>query len=266
MWENITVQNNLKQIKDIEIIGPAKGEQVCGDNGYGRMVEPELILDYIKNFSFQKIFRNTKILITAGPTIEKIDSVRYISNFSSGKMGYALAKMSYLMGADVTLISGPTHLTAQDGVRVIQVQSADEMLEATMKEAEDCNIFIASAAVADYKPQNYSDSKIKKSSEMQQIALQKNIDIVSLVKQTFPKIFVVGFAAETDNVREYGTQKLKEKKLDLIAINDVADGKVFGADQNQLLVISKKGKEVLLPLANKDRIAQQLLQIIHETK
>lgn len=262
MWENERVQANIAKLK--HVIGPANGKQACGDDGLGRMLEPSEIFEHIKYFGLAKIFANQKIIITAGPTIEAIDPVRFISNHSSGKMGYAIAKIARLMGADVTVISGPTNLTAFEGVKVMNVKSAVEMLEASLEQAKDVDIFIACAAVSDYKPLRYSASKIKKCSRNMTIELEANHDIVSQIKKISPNIFVVGFAAETHNIKEYGLKKLQEKHLDMIAMNDVSDGKVFGQDTNQLHVISYDKTEYFISLNNKEIVAKELLQIINK--
>ena len=180
MWENEYVQANIAKLK--HIIGPASGLQACGDNGLGRMVEVTEIIDYAQNFSTIKSLSNKKVVITAGPTLEAIDPVRFLSNHSSGKMGYALAKMAAMMGAEVTLISGPTSITASNNVKLIKITSADEMLKAAIEYAKEADIFIANAAVADYKPQNYQLDKIKKNSETLNLQLIKNPDIISIIK------------------------------------------------------------------------------------
>ncbi len=260
MWENEFVQANIVKLK--HVIGPACGKQACGDEGLGRMLDPEEILEYIKHFGLEKIFTNKKIVITAGPTIEEIDPVRFISNHSSGKMGYAIAKMAYLMGADVTLVSGPTNLNVSEEIKGIQVKSAKEMLEASLEQAKNADIFISCAAVVDYKPLNYSASKIKKNAGRMSLELEINPDVIAQVKKNFPKIFTVGFAAETNNIKEYGLKKLKEKQLDMIAINDVSDGKVFNQDQNELHIIVKNNQNYFIEKNNKEIIAKELLNII----
>ena len=260
MWENEFVQANIAKFK--HIIGPASGKQACGDEGFGRMLEPLEILEHVQNFQIAKCLKNQRILITAGPTLEAIDPIRYISNHSSGKMGYALAKMAMFMGAEVTLISGPTALKVPNGVKLVKVNSTDEMLKACIEYAEAADIFIAGAAVADYKPTIYQAEKIKKNAGDLNIQMSQNPDILSSIKNKFPNLFAVGFAAETSNFQEYGLKKLVNKQLDLIAINDVSNDQVFGKDYNQLHVISKDKQEYFIKRNLKEKIAQQLLELI----
>lgn len=183
MWENPLVQRNIHMLRHMQILGPVTGTQACGDDGAGRMLEPIDIVEYIKNSDLPQILKGKKILITAGPTIERIDPVRYISNFSSGKMGYAIAKIAVLIGAEVTLASGLTALKAFPGVKIISVEAADEMLKASMIHAGNKDIFIANAAVSDYKPKKYFSQKLKKDDLQSNLLLEKNEDIVSFIKQ-----------------------------------------------------------------------------------
>ncbi len=261
MWENEFVQANVKKLK--YIIGPASGIQACGDEGFGRMVEPVDIVEYIKAFNIKKILQGKKIVITAGPTIEAIDPVRFISNHSSGKMGYALAKAAQNMRAEVTLISGPSSLATPSMVKRVDVLSAEEMLQASLTYAKNSDIFIGAAAVADYTPYVYIQEKIKKTSEDLLLKLKYHPDIISIIKKEFPKVFVIGFAAETNNFNEHGLKKLHDKNLDIIAINDVSGGKAFGQDHNELHIITKDKKHYFIERASKDKIANQLLQIIY---
>lgn len=260
MWENKFVQDNISKFN--YIIGPSSGIQACGDIGFGRMSEPHEILEYIKNFNIKKIFNNQKIIITAGPTHEKIDPVRYISNYGSGKMGYALAKIANKMGAEVTLISGPTILEAPIGVNLIKVESSNEMYEASIEAAKNCDIFIGAAAVADYSLIEYSKQKIKKTDKNLNLILKENLDIIASIKKKYQDIFVVGFAAETNDFLKYGLAKLESKNLDMIAINDVSNGKVFGKDYNELHVITKGKDENIIPKNTKDQVAKELLELI----
>lgn len=263
MWLNKFVQNNVAKLPFI--IGPSSGKQACGDDGIGRMVEPIEIVQYIKYFHIKKILEGKNILITAGPSIEKIDPVRFISNFSSGKMGYSIAKIASLMGANVTIISGPTNLSASKEINVINVKSGEEFYKACLKHAPNSNILIGAAAIADYIPQEYHPQKIKKTSSDMTLKLKKNIDVISSVKEQFKNLFVVGFAAETSNLLDYGTKKLKNKNLDMIAINDVSEGKVFGQDENSLEIITKEKKRHHIGTASKEEVAEKLLTIISET-
>jgi phosphopantothenoylcysteine decarboxylase/phosphopantothenate--cysteine ligase len=260
MWENEFVQSNISKLK--HIIGPASGKQACGDNGFGRMLEPIEIFQSIKYFGIEESLKNKKILITTGPTVEAIDPVRFISNNSSGKMGYAIAKMATLMGADVTVISGPTALGAPTGAKLVQVKSADQMLEACLKEVNHNHIFISAAAVADYKPTQQSSHKIKKDNLDLSLELSLNPDIVTQVKLKNPGIFTLALAAETQNIKEYGYKKLLKKNIELIAINDVSNGQVFDSHQNELHIICKNGKEYFIEKDCKEIVAKKLLQII----
>ncbi len=260
MWENEFVQANIAKLKNI--IGPASGKQACGDEGLGRMVEPVEIVEYVKNFNVKKILKSEKIVITAGPTLEKIDPVRFIGNYSSGKMGYAIAAQALIMGAEVTLISGPTNCIAKAGIKVIKVESADEMQRAALIEAKNCDVFIGAAAIADYSPKEYCPQKMKKKSDNLTVHLKQNPDVIASVKRAYNDVFVVGFAAETNDFHEHGLKKLQAKNIDMIAINDVSDGKVFGMDDNELHVITKAGETYNIDRNSKDKVAQELLKII----
>lgn len=262
MWENEFVQANVKKLK--HIIGPGKGMQACGDDGFGRMVEPVDIVEYIKAFNIKKILHGKKIVITAGPTIEPIDPVRFISNYSSGKMGYALAKVAQNMGAEVTLISGPTSLSMPSMVKRVDVMSANDMLQASLDHAKNSDIFIGAAAVSDYTPSHYTQHKIKKTPGDLLLKLKYNSDIITIIKKNFPKVFVVGLAAETNNFNEYGLKKLHDKNLDIIAINDVSGGKAFGQDYNEFHVVTKDKKYDVIERETKDKVAYQLLKIIYK--
>ena len=264
MWSNSLLQANILKLQEhnFKIIGPDIGAQACGDNGLGRMLEPEEILEYVKAVGVEKLFANKSIVITAGATQELIDPVRYLSNNSSGKMGYSLAKIANFMGANVILISGNTNLKAPNGVKLIRTQTADEMLKAALETSVTADIFIGAAAVSDYKPVHYHSQKIKKDEEYLELKLQKNTDIIANIKRLFPKLLVVGFAAETNNFEEHGLKKLHEKNLDIIAINDVSEGKIFGEDSNELHVITKDNRSYHIEKSHKDIVAQSLLKII----
>ncbi|MFT5549527.1 MAG: phosphopantothenoylcysteine decarboxylase/phosphopantothenate--cysteine ligase, partial [Candidatus Azotimanducaceae bacterium] len=247
MWANPATNENIAQLKKQQklIWGPASGEQACGDVGLGRMLEPAAIVTLVMtHFEPGKLIGKT-VLITAGPTREAIDPVRYISNKSSGKMGYALARAACQAGAAVTLISGPVCLTVPERVSRIDVSSATEMRDVVIKHAEQADIFIACAAVADYRVADVSDQKIKKTSETMQLNLTRNPDIVSEVTQLNNKPFTVGFAAETENLAEYAQSKLERKNLDMIAANLVSDDNGFDKESNELLVLWSGGKQNL---------------------
>jgi phosphopantothenoylcysteine decarboxylase/phosphopantothenate--cysteine ligase len=263
MFANSATQENITQLMSQGrlVWGPAVGEQACGDVGPGRMLEPEALVKQVSAFFDPGKLMGIKVLITAGPTREEIDPVRYISNKSSGKMGYALALAASNAGASVTLVSGPVCLTTPEQVQRIDVSSAIDMRDAVMKRVDQADIFIACAAVADYRVAEVCDQKIKKTSETMQIELIRNPDIVSEVAHLENKPFTVGFAAETQNLAEYAKGKLARKKLDMIAANLVSGGNAFEKDNNELLVLWSGGEQSL-PFATKDEIANQLIDLI----
>ena len=226
MWLDDSTQQNYKTLssRGITFIGPAEGEQACGDIGPGRMVEPENIIELIRSSYKTGPLSGKTITITAGPTREQIDPVRFISNNSSGKMGYSLADAAIEAGASVNLVSGPVSLEADKSINLYKINSASEMMNVVMECMDSSDIFIGCAAVSDYKPADYSENKIKKN-EMPhlEIELKKNEDILKNVATNFSSSYVVGFAAETSNINNNAMQKLKSKKLDMIISNDVSD-------------------------------------------
>jgi phosphopantothenoylcysteine decarboxylase/phosphopantothenate--cysteine ligase len=247
MWHNSATQKNLATLKAREIhqLGPDEGGQACGDLGFGRMSEPaDLALEICHLFSTRALEGKT-VVITAGPTREAIDPVRYISNYSSGKMGYALAQAAADAGAKTILISGPTALKTPEHVRRIDVISADEMLQASMdavyKQANSCDIFIASAAVADFKPVAIAPHKIKKNDQHSMtLEMVKNPDIVATIAAQANAPFTVGFAAETQQLLEHAKSKLAKKQLDIIIANDVSNSDIgFDSDNNALTIVTK---------------------------
>lgn len=266
MWHNLFTQENILKLKnnDVKIIGPTEGLQACGDYGYGRMLEPVKIVEDLEQlFAYRKLLVGKKILITAGPTIEQIDAVRYISNFSSGKMGYAIAQSAQKMGAEVVLISGPTNLTKPAGIKTENINSANDMLNKVFEHIAQADIFIACAAVADYTPIVTHQNKIKKQQNNLQLELKPTVDIVKEVAKMKDKIFVVGFAAETDDVLGYAQKKLSDKNLDMIVVNDVSDGAVFGRDVNQVSILTKHSQQFThTSPQSKKNIADIILQCI----
>jgi phosphopantothenoylcysteine decarboxylase / phosphopantothenate---cysteine ligase len=266
MYQNITTQENIANLarKGLIIWQPASGNQACGEVGPGRMQEPTAMAEQLVQFFGPKSLCGHNVLITAGPTREAIDPVRYISNHSSGKMGYALAQAAAEMGAKVTLVSGPVNLATPPGVTRIDVDSAQQMLEAVMGQVEQHDIFIGCAAVADYRIAAVADQKIKKSAEQMQLALVRNPDILAAVAQHTIRPFTVGFAAETNDVEQYARGKLQRKKLDMIAANDVSiQGLGFNADSNALQVFWQDGSQQL-PATDKLTLARQLLTLIEQ--
>ncbi|HEJ2454573.1 TPA: bifunctional phosphopantothenoylcysteine decarboxylase/phosphopantothenate--cysteine ligase CoaBC [Vibrio cholerae] len=269
MYRNFATQENLQTLirRGYLTWGPAAGEQACGDVGPGRMLEPMELVAHCENFFAPKTLVGKRVLITAGPTREALDPVRYITNHSSGKMGFALAKAAAQLGADVTLISGPVHLPTPVGVNRIDVQSALEMHSAVMQEATSHQIFIACAAVADYRPQTVAEQKIKKSRDNDTLTIEmvKNPDIVaSVAALTENRPFTVGFAAETQDVETYARSKLVRKNLDMICANDVSiAGQGFNSNDNALTLFWKEGQHSL-PLTSKDALASAVMHLIHE--
>lgn len=273
MYRNLATQANLTSLasRGLTLWGPASGSQACGEVGPGRMLEPleiaELASDFFatKEVSAQPL-AGQSVLITAGPTREAIDPVRYISNHSSGKMGFALAKAAADMGAAVTLVSGPVNLSTPKGVTRIDVESAQNMLDAVMDNVDKKDIFIGCAAVADYRISDIATCKIKKSTEEMQLALVRNPDILATVASLPNRPFVVGFAAETHDVEAYARDKLKRKNLNMIAANDVSiAGLGFNADANALRVFWPHGSQDL-PATDKLTLARQLLSLIVKEK
>ena len=265
MWADQATQKNqlILQEKGIHIFGPGAGSQACGEVGPGRMQDPVEIIQQAAEVFDYDLLTGKHLVIPAGPPREPIDPVRYLTNKSSGKMGFALAQAAAEAGARVTLIAGPVALDTPNRVKRIDVVRAEDMHEASLKAVEEgCDIFIATAAVADYRPTVTADHKIKKSTEEIHLTLVKNPDIIAAVASHAKRPFTVGFAAETQDVIEYAQGKLKSKKLDMIATNDVSGTNVgFNSDNNALTVIWPGGHKVL-PLASKAQIAKQLIELI----
>jgi phosphopantothenoylcysteine decarboxylase/phosphopantothenate--cysteine ligase len=265
MWLDQGTQANYQTLlsRGIDFIGPDEGEQACGDIGPGRLVEPDKIINLIKSHSNKGPLFGKTVTITAGPTREQIDPVRYISNNSSGKMGYALAEAAVQEGAVVNLVSGPVVLTADKSINLFKINSAREMLEAVNTCMKSSDIFISCAAVADYKPSKYSDTKIKKENlDNLEINLEKNHDILSEVAEQFSSAYIVGFAAETSDVNANAKKKLDSKNLNMIISNDVSDSSIgFDSDENEVHVIT--GSEtIFIKKDKKIRIAREILNII----
>lgn len=266
MWGNLIVQNNISILLNhsVKIVGPEFGSQACGDIGIGRLSEVDTILHYCILETRDQLLSDKSIVITSGPTREKLDPIRFISNYSSGKMGYALALSSFYAGAKVSLISGPTYINCPSFLNVTYVESSEKMLEISLLESRNADIFIGCAAVSDYKPLNYSKHKIKKltGKSAMNLGLSVNPDIISEVKMAFPNLFCVAFAAETNDIIKNGHEKLVNKNVDMIAINDVSENKVFGEDFNELQVITKDKIIHNIRRANKNMIADKLLEIV----
>jgi phosphopantothenoylcysteine decarboxylase/phosphopantothenate--cysteine ligase len=259
MWANAATQRNVAQLisDGVQVLGPSSGAQACGEEGMGRMLEAEELVRDILAFFQPKLLSGVKLLLTAGPTYEAIDAVRGITNRSSGKMGYAVAQAALELGAEVTLVSGPTALCKPQGARVVDVTSAAEMFEAVKQRAADTDIFIAVAAVADYRVAQPNEQKIKKSADKLTLELIPTPDILAYVANLPRPPFCVGFAAESENLREHAASKRKTKNIPLLAANLVQHA--VGNDENDLILFDDAGEHVL-PHADKLTLARALLQ------
>ncbi|KTD14561.1 DNA/pantothenate metabolism flavoprotein [Legionella gratiana] len=267
MWAHPATQANCQILQDrgVVFVGPEEGSQACGEYGLGRASEAEQIINALRLHQVHRLLLGKKVVITAGPTREPIDPVRYISNYSSGKMGHALAEAAAMAGAQVTLISGPNTLNVSATIKRIQVESAQEMLNAVMQEMPEGGLFIGTAAVADYRIESPAAEKIKKKNQDElMLKLVKNPDILSQVVDSAKASYVVGFAAETTDVITYATEKLQQKKLDMIVANSVGKGIGFNSEVNQVTVITKS-KQIALPLTHKTRLAGQIIAILAAT-
>jgi len=267
MYQNAFVKKNLQKLRKngINLIEPASGLLACGHEGIGRLEEVDVILERIASvLATKRDLVGKKVIVTAGPTREHIDPIRFITNRSSGRMGYAIAEMATARGAEVTLISGKTHLEIPAHLEFRQVETAAEMRKAILDDFDTTDVVIMSAAVSDYRPSEYSSVKIKKTEEPMTISLSRNVDILSdLSDRKDPDQLLVGFAAETDNILQNAQQKLVTKNLDLIIANDVsAEGAGFEVDTNIVSIIDSKGKCDQLPLMSKSDIADQILNRI----
>lgn len=265
MWKHAATQENIATLtkRGVRILGPDQGAQACGDIGPGRMLEPAALLQAMLDF-YQPVdlpLSGCKVLITAGPTREPIDPVRFITNRSSGKMGYAVAEAARDLGAEVSLVSGPVNLAAPAKVQRTSVETAQQMLEACQLAVSNADIFIATAAVADYTPAVVADQKIKKSTDELSLALTKTTDILATLSLANPQLFSVGFAAETNDVLTYARSKLERKGLKMVAANLVGDGKAFDQDNNALEVVWQGGS-TSLPDMDKKQLAQALMKLI----
>ena len=267
MWANAATQSNLALLRGrgVHVIGPDSGAQACGEVGEGRMSEPAdiaaEILDSLRMDFSKPTLQGIRAVVTAGPTREPIDPVRFISNRSSGKQGYAVAAALASLGASVTLVSGPVNLQTPAGVRRLDVESAQQMLEISLAAAADAHIFVGAAAVADYRVEVPADQKIKKNADTLQLSLTRNPDILSQTRALHPRLFMVGFAAETENLAAHARDKLQRKKLDLIAANWVGEGRAFERDDNSLHLYWQGGERILGPAA-KTTIAGELATVI----
>ena len=265
MWNNKVSQSNLKKLAkaEIEVIGPSYGAHACGDVGYGRMTNPEQIIERIKLTNKTSLLGGSRILVTAGPTREPIDPVRFMSNYSSGKMGYEVAIAAKTMGATVKLISGPVSLDPVKGVETQYVETSNEMYEAVMSNIKDFDILISTAAIADYKPANYSKTKYKKNQNNISIEFKRGIDIITTVSNKYKNIYTVGFAAETDSLKKNSLDKLTKKNLNMI-VGNIANHELklgFESDYNEVTIFTKN-KSLKIALSKKSEIAKSGLSAI----
>ena len=266
MWSDKATTSNISTLAErgVHLVGPAAGQQACGDTGPGRMEEPAAIADAAADLFDTGLLAGKRVVITAGPTREALDPVRYLSNNSSGKMGYALARAATDAGGITTLVSGPVSLTPPDHVTHLGVQSARDMLETCLELLPECDIFIACAAVADYRPATKEDRKIKKSADEMTLQLVRNPDIVAAVSGNEHRPYTVGFAAETNDVLSYARDKMARKGLDMIVANDVSNQAIgFNSEDNAVTILWSDG-ELALEQANKDDIARQIVALIAE--
>ncbi len=266
MWASGATQENCSTVlrRGVLLLGPAEGDQACGEVGPGRMLDPVEIVSRLAQLTGGGPMAELSVLVTAGPTQEAIDPVRYVSNHSSGKMGYAIAQAAADAGALVTLVSGPTGLGVPSGARRMDVLSAEEMYRTVMALAPEQDIFIGAAAVADYRPDDVKTQKIKKTSEEMVLRLARNPDILAAVAALPHPPFTVGFAAETENLEQHAREKLEKKSLDLIAANQVnAPGIGFGSEDNALQLYWRGGSKEL-PRSPKPAIARELIQVVYD--
>ena len=269
MYENPILQRNINTLKELgyNFVEPESGRLACGDTGKGKLASPETIVDeVVKLLSKGQDLKGKSIIVTAGPTVESIDPMRYITNRSTGKMGYSIAKEAIERGADVTLITGPTNLTPPQNLKkLVKIESAKDMYEAVLENLDENDVVIKSAAVADYKPKNYSNKKIKKSDDDLAIELDRNKDIAQEIGKIKNNKILVGFAAETNDLIENASLKIKKKNLDFIVANDLTkEGAGFGVDTNIVEIIDKEGNITEYPKMKKEEVANIILDKIKE--
>lgn len=269
MYENPIVQRNISILKELgyNFVEPESGRLACGDTGKGKLATPETIVNEVVNLLTQKQdLKGKNIIVTAGPTMESIDPMRFISNRSTGKMGYSIAAQAIKRGAEVTLISGPTNLTPPQNLKkLIRIESAEDMYNAVLNNMDENQVIIKSAAVADYKPKNYSDKKIKKTDDDLSIELDRNKDIAYEIGKIKKDKILVGFAAETNDLTENAKGKVKKKNLDFIVANDLTkEGAGFGVDTNIVKIIDKEGHITEYPKMTKDEVANVILDKVNE--
>jgi phosphopantothenoylcysteine decarboxylase / phosphopantothenate---cysteine ligase len=266
MWANAATRANIATLtqRGVQVFGPAEGDQACGEVGEGRMLEPlDLAERVLALLPASGALAGRRVLITAGPTRERIDPVRFVSNRSSGKMGFAVAQAAREAGATVVLVAGPVSLATPAGVARVDVESAADMLAAVLRELPGTDIFISTAAVADYRPARAAEQKIKKTAESMELAMERTADVLATVAARADRPYVVGFAAETEAVEQNARTKLMKKNLDMIAANEVGHDKAFDCEDNQLIVLSRNGRHEL-PRAGKLTLARGLIALIEQ--
>ncbi len=263
MWQHVAVMANVHTLRErgIVFIGPTIGEQACSDVGMGRMAEPQELVDALSASFAQPLFAGKKVLITAGPTHEYIDPIRYITTASTGHMGYAIAAAFAQSGADVCLVSGPSALDCPRNVHKIDVISAVDMHQAALH-CLPADIVVCAAAVADYRVESPSSSKLKRHAENYSLNLIKNPDVLAAIKQASPQAFIIGFAAETNHHVQHAQEKLRHKNVDMLVLNSIADGQGFGAMPNSVTLFTRAGEIVEWPVLPKSLIAKQLVTLI----
>ncbi|MFV5316020.1 bifunctional phosphopantothenoylcysteine decarboxylase/phosphopantothenate--cysteine ligase CoaBC [Priestia megaterium] len=272
MYDHPAVKKNMSTLSSFgySFVEPGEGYLACGYVGKGRLEEPETIVSLISSYfskvsDTQKILEGVNVLVTAGPTIERIDPVRFFTNRSTGKMGYALAEQAAKLGASVTLVTGPTNLEYPKGVQVVQIESAQQMLEAVMQRYHEADVVIKSAAVADYRPKHVFDQKMKKQPGEAVLELERTTDILRTLGERKEHQLLVGFAAETEQVDEYAQKKLASKNLDMIVANNVTtEGAGFGTDTNIVTLYKRSGESKELPILSKHDVATEVLKEVKE--
>lgn len=265
MYNNVIFRDNMNKLKNYgyEFIKPGSGRLACGDIGEGKMAEPSDIVDYLTSSFADTELKGKKIIITAGPTIEPLDPVRYMTNYSSGKMGFALARIAKQKGASVILVTGPVNLEPPSGVELIKVNTTQEMFAAIEKHFDECHVLIKAAAPLDYRPVTVSEQKIKKEKDEIELKFIKNPDIVAHFGKIKKKQIIVGFAAETENIIENAIKKIDKKNLDFIVANNVlTDNAGFKSDNNIVTIIDRNGSKIEYPMMKKEEVAKAIIDKI----
>ncbi len=265
MFENIVVQDNIRKLRDrgVFIVDPAWGDLACGDTGWGRLAPVEQIVEAVRSVLSPRVMEGKKVLVTAGPTAEPVDPVRELTNRSSGKMGFALAKVANRLGAEVVLISGPVALEDPWFVKTVRVRTGEEMYRAVMDNIDGADIVVKAAAVADFKPSRAAAKKVKKDAFAGTLKLDRSRDILATIGKMTPKPYLIGFAAETEKLRENARKKMEEKNIDAIVTNDVSRDDIgFSSDYNEANLYFRDGTEVFIPKDEKDAVAFRILESV----